>query len=132
MDLTVIVHGDDPDDRHRRFVASEQHCSDPNSGDISSVGQRRPAEAVVVLGVEICDHIEFVEHLWPPLATSVLMIRVDPHLVPTRQQRFGPGIEIVEQHGEVTAISAGRFEADTHASKSTDGHDRQLSEPNQR
>jgi hypothetical protein len=27
---------------------------------------------------------------------------------PTRKQRFGSGIEIVEYHGEVTAISAGR------------------------
>jgi len=43
------VRGDGPDDGHGRFVASEQHCSDPNSGDISSVGQRRPAEAVIVL-----------------------------------------------------------------------------------
>ena len=52
------------------------------------VGRRGSAEAVVVLGVETCSHIEFVDHVVPPSVPSVLVIRVDPNLVSTREQRL--------------------------------------------
>ena len=38
----------------------------------------------------------------------------------------------VNNDGEVSAVSPGRFEADTGASKGSDGHDGQLSESNER
>ncbi len=62
VDLAVIVDRHDTHDRFRRFVAGEQHCSGPHTLRSASVGQRRPAEAVIVLRIQICDHIEFVEY----------------------------------------------------------------------
>jgi len=60
------------------------------------------------------------------------MIRVDPHVVPTRLQRFGSCIEVVEYHGEVATVSTCRFKPNADAPQRSYGHDRQLSEPNQR
>jgi len=60
------------------------------------------------------------------------MIGVDPQLVPTRQQRFGSCLEVVEDHGEVTTVSTWRLEPSADAPQISYGYDRQLSEPNQR
>lgn len=60
------------------------------------------------------------------------MIRVDPHVVPTRQQSLGTVIEVGEQDGEVPTVSSRRFETDSDTSEISDGHDRQPSESNER
>ncbi len=53
MDLTVRVDGHDADHGLGLAVASEQHRARSHPLGSVGVGQCRPAEAVVVLGVEV-------------------------------------------------------------------------------
>src|SRR5581483_5177227 len=58
VDLAVVVDGDDSDDRGCLSVAGEQHRTGPYALRGAGIGQRRPAQAVVVLGIEISDEVE--------------------------------------------------------------------------
>ncbi|MCC5952814.1 MAG: hypothetical protein JJU45_12050 [Acidimicrobiia bacterium] len=60
MDLTVVVDRDDSHDRLRLGIASEQHRPGSETIRSRSVVASRPAEAVVVLSVEICDEVEIL------------------------------------------------------------------------
>ena len=53
VDLIVVVDGYDADHGLGLMVASEQHRAGPHPLGRVGVGQCRPAEAVVVLGVEV-------------------------------------------------------------------------------
>src|SRR5215207_4053769 len=60
VDLAVVVDGHHPHDRLSLVVAGTQHRSRTDSIRHHRVGERRPSEAVVVLGVEVSSQIEVV------------------------------------------------------------------------
>jgi hypothetical protein len=53
VDVAVVVDGDDPDDGLAVPVASQEHRARTNSVRVVGPGERRPAESVLVLGVEV-------------------------------------------------------------------------------
>ena len=54
MDLAVVIDGDHPHDSLCLTVASEQHRPWADTIRDCGVGERRPAEAVIVLCVDVC------------------------------------------------------------------------------
>lgn len=58
--------------------------------------------------------------------------RAGSHTVGITGVGQGRPAEVVEHDGEASTVSPGRFEADTSASKSSDGHDGELRESNKR
>lgn len=62
VDLTVVIHCDNADDGLGRAVARENHDPGDDPVGLPCVSQGRPAESVVVLGVQISDQIDVVGH----------------------------------------------------------------------
>jgi hypothetical protein len=61
-DLAVVIDGDDPHDCPAVAVAGEEHRPGDNPTWFGRVSKRRPAEAIVVPGVQVGNEIEFVVH----------------------------------------------------------------------
>ena len=54
MDLPVVlIHGDDPNDGLAEVVSGYQHDARPDLAWLARVSQSRPAETVVIFGVEV-------------------------------------------------------------------------------
>ena len=66
MDLTVVVDGYDPDDSLAVAVPGHQHRSGLDLGGIASIAQDRPAEPLVILGVEVGYQVDLRVAHTPP------------------------------------------------------------------
>ena len=60
MDLIVLVDLEDTHDRPAVTVAGEEHHAWADLGRFVGVGEGRPAEAVVVLGVQVGDNVNTI------------------------------------------------------------------------
>ena len=54
MHLAVPIDGDHPHDGPTVVVACKQERSRPDVGGLASPGERGPAKAIIVFGVEVC------------------------------------------------------------------------------
>ena len=110
MDLAVVVHSDHPHDGLAMPIAGEQHRAGSDARRVAGVGKSRPAEAVVILSVEIGSQVDVVFHGSFPQRGSLLMVRVLPKPVLAAPQPLDAIFEVVEGHGEVAAVPTGRVE----------------------
>lgn len=62
MDLTIAVNGDDAHRCPRLLIASDRCRSRSDLARIDSLAERRPAEAVVVLRVQVGDDVDHRVH----------------------------------------------------------------------
>ncbi len=53
MNLLVLIDGNHPDHRLAVLIASQEHGPKPDTIRVARVRQRRPPQAVVVLGVQV-------------------------------------------------------------------------------
>jgi hypothetical protein len=62
MDLAIGVDGHDPNNSMRVRVASKQHRAGPHPGRVDGVSKRRPAQSVIVLGVQVSYEVDVMFH----------------------------------------------------------------------
>lgn len=110
MDLSVVVDRDHSYHRPCLAVSSEEHRPGVNAAGGDGVGEGGPAEAVIVLRVQVGYEIE-VFHLVTCLVSSAFMIRVHPAEMLAGEECRKPMIELIEHDSEVPWVSTGRFES---------------------
>lgn len=131
MDLAVVVDGNDPDDRPPVAVTGQEHRPGHDQFGVGRGRECRPAESVVVLGVQVGDQVEFVSHLGSQRVVTV-MVRIEHDPVLTAVQPVDAGIQVVEGDAEVPRVPSRRFQAETSPSQDAGGRQRQPLEPHQR
>ena len=99
MDLAVVVDGHHADHGSGLGVPCQQHRAGVDAIGGCGVAESRPAEAVVVLCVQIGYEIEIVHG--SPAFRSGLMIRVEPIEVLAVHERLNSLVEAWEHDGEV-------------------------------
>jgi hypothetical protein len=127
MDLTVIVDSNDAHDGNGGVIAGEQHDARHDPCWITSVGERRPTEPLVILGVEVSYEVDVVH----TGSKSGFIIGVHNFAVITPAQPLDPVIEIVEHNVEVTRISVGRFDSESRSTKCANLRQRKNAESNE-
>ena len=60
MDLAIVVNGDHANNCCGRCVAGKHYGPWSNPFRIASIGQNRPTEAVVILGIDVCHEVNLV------------------------------------------------------------------------
>lgn len=98
MDLAIGVDGHDPNNTLRVRDASKQHRTGPHPGTVDGVGERGPAQSVIVLGVQVSYEVDVMFHGNSGLG-SVFMVRVRPDAVFAALEPFDAVFEVIEGGG---------------------------------
>lgn len=130
MDLAIGVDGHDPNNSLSVRVASKQHGAGPHPGTVDGVGERRPAQSVIVLGIQVSYEVDVMFHGNSGIG-SVFIVRVRPDAVFAALEAFDAVLEVVEGDGEVAHVTPCRVQAKTGNPEDADPHQRQDTEPDE-
>lgn len=113
MHLSVVIDSDDAYNGLAQAVACQDHGTRGDTVRSPSVGESRPTEPVVVLGVQISYQVDVIGHgLLLPASFSGFMVRVHHDVVLTAGELGRAFVEVVKGHVVVAGIAAGGLETE--------------------